>query len=191
MLDRGGRCCCRCSAQRADHRRSRADPAELQAPLRSRSRRGATSTVSSPSRASLWLECTASSRCHAASCPKVSHAQGKDVVRRTHLISIECLAETLWLLKYCVLVPVRGTMSRDSILTATEGSDISTSGGIRRQSWNRPGGAYCHRSGRTSMRRGHPSVFDMPGYRLHPLRGDLREFWSISISARLENHLSP
>ena len=28
-----------------------------------------------------------------------------------------------------------------------------------------------------------PSDLDLPGYRLHPLRGDLRGFWSISISA--------
>jgi len=30
---------------------------------------------------------------------------------------------------------------------------------------------------------GKPSDLDLPGYRLHPLRGDLRGFWSISISA--------
>ena len=28
-----------------------------------------------------------------------------------------------------------------------------------------------------------PSDLDLPGYRLHPLRGDLKGFWSISISA--------
>ena len=27
-----------------------------------------------------------------------------------------------------------------------------------------------------------PSDLDLPGYRLHPLKGDLREFWSIAIS---------
>ena len=27
-----------------------------------------------------------------------------------------------------------------------------------------------------------PSELDLPGYRLHPLRGDQRESWSISIS---------
>ena len=27
-----------------------------------------------------------------------------------------------------------------------------------------------------------PSDLDLPGYRLHPLKGDLRGFWSISIS---------
>ena len=27
-----------------------------------------------------------------------------------------------------------------------------------------------------------PSDLDMPGYRLHPLRGDLKGFWSMSIS---------
>ena len=30
---------------------------------------------------------------------------------------------------------------------------------------------------------GKPSDLDLPGYRLHPLRGDLRGLWSISISA--------
>ena len=30
---------------------------------------------------------------------------------------------------------------------------------------------------------GKPSDLDLPGYRLHPLRGDLRGFWSISVSA--------
>ena len=30
---------------------------------------------------------------------------------------------------------------------------------------------------------GKPSDLDLPGYRLHPLRGDLNGFWSISISA--------
>jgi len=30
---------------------------------------------------------------------------------------------------------------------------------------------------------GKPSDLDLPGYRLHPLRGRVREFWSISISA--------
>ena len=29
---------------------------------------------------------------------------------------------------------------------------------------------------------GKPSVLDLPGYRLHPLRGNRRELWSISIS---------
>ena len=28
-----------------------------------------------------------------------------------------------------------------------------------------------------------PSDLDLPGYRLHPLKGNLKEFWSISISA--------
>lgn len=28
-----------------------------------------------------------------------------------------------------------------------------------------------------------PSDLDLPGYRLHPLRGELEGFWSISISA--------
>ena len=28
-----------------------------------------------------------------------------------------------------------------------------------------------------------PSDLDLPGYRIHPLRGDLTGFWSISISA--------
>lgn len=28
-----------------------------------------------------------------------------------------------------------------------------------------------------------PSDLDLPGYRLHPLKGDLKGFWSISISA--------
>ena len=27
-----------------------------------------------------------------------------------------------------------------------------------------------------------PSDLDLPGYRLHPLKGDLKSFWSISIS---------
>ena len=27
-----------------------------------------------------------------------------------------------------------------------------------------------------------PSDLDLPGYRLHPLRGDLKGYWSISIS---------
>ena len=27
-----------------------------------------------------------------------------------------------------------------------------------------------------------PSDLDLPGYRLHPLKGDLRSFWSISVS---------
>ena len=27
-----------------------------------------------------------------------------------------------------------------------------------------------------------PSNLDLPGYRLHPLRGDLKGYWSISIS---------
>ncbi|MCY3746206.1 MAG: peptidase [Acidobacteria bacterium] len=27
-----------------------------------------------------------------------------------------------------------------------------------------------------------PSDLDLPGYRLHPLKGDLRGFWSVSIS---------
>ena len=27
-----------------------------------------------------------------------------------------------------------------------------------------------------------PSDLDLPGYRLHPLKGDRREFWSIAIS---------
>ena len=30
---------------------------------------------------------------------------------------------------------------------------------------------------------GKPSDLDLPGHRLHPLRGDLKGFWSISISA--------
>ena len=29
---------------------------------------------------------------------------------------------------------------------------------------------------------GKPSDLDLPGYRLHPLRGDLKGLWSISIS---------
>ena len=29
---------------------------------------------------------------------------------------------------------------------------------------------------------GEPFDLDLPGYRLHPLKGDLKEFWSISIS---------
>ena len=29
---------------------------------------------------------------------------------------------------------------------------------------------------------GEPSDLDLPGYRLHPLKGNLKEFWSISIS---------
>lgn len=28
-----------------------------------------------------------------------------------------------------------------------------------------------------------PSDLDLPGYRLHPLRGTLRGFWSIAVSA--------
>ena len=28
-----------------------------------------------------------------------------------------------------------------------------------------------------------PSDLDLPGYRLHPLKGDLKGFWSITISA--------
>lgn len=28
-----------------------------------------------------------------------------------------------------------------------------------------------------------PADLDLPGYRLHPLRGELKGFWSISISA--------
>ena len=27
-----------------------------------------------------------------------------------------------------------------------------------------------------------PSDLDLPGYRLHPLKGDLKSFWSISVS---------
>ena len=27
-----------------------------------------------------------------------------------------------------------------------------------------------------------PSDLDLPGYRLHPLKGDLKEYWSIAIS---------
>lgn len=27
-----------------------------------------------------------------------------------------------------------------------------------------------------------PSDLDLPGYRLHPLKGDLKGFWSVSIS---------
>ncbi len=27
-----------------------------------------------------------------------------------------------------------------------------------------------------------PSDIDLPGYRLHPLKGDLKPFWSISVS---------
>ena len=30
---------------------------------------------------------------------------------------------------------------------------------------------------------GRPSDLNLPGYRLHPLKGDLKGFWSISISA--------
>ena len=30
---------------------------------------------------------------------------------------------------------------------------------------------------------GKPSDLTLPGYRLHPLRGELRGFWSISVSA--------
>ena len=30
---------------------------------------------------------------------------------------------------------------------------------------------------------GKPSDLDLPGYQLHPLKGDLKGFWSISISA--------
>ena len=30
---------------------------------------------------------------------------------------------------------------------------------------------------------GKPSDLDLPGYRLHPLRGDPKGFWSISITA--------
>ena len=30
---------------------------------------------------------------------------------------------------------------------------------------------------------GKPSDLDLPGYRLHPLKGDRRGFWSLSISA--------
>ncbi|MCY3555817.1 MAG: type II toxin-antitoxin system RelE/ParE family toxin [Gemmatimonadetes bacterium] len=28
-----------------------------------------------------------------------------------------------------------------------------------------------------------PSDLDLPGYRLHPLKGSLKEFWSVSVSA--------
>ncbi len=28
-----------------------------------------------------------------------------------------------------------------------------------------------------------PADIDLPGYRLHPLKGDLKDFWSIAISA--------
>ena len=28
----------------------------------------------------------------------------------------------------------------------------------------------------------HPSDLDLPGYRLHPLRGDLKGYWSVTIS---------
>lgn len=28
-----------------------------------------------------------------------------------------------------------------------------------------------------------PSDLDLPGYRLHPLKGDLKGFWSISVSS--------
>ena len=28
-----------------------------------------------------------------------------------------------------------------------------------------------------------PSDLDLPGYRLHPLKGSLKEYWSISVSA--------
>ena len=28
----------------------------------------------------------------------------------------------------------------------------------------------------------HPADVDLPGYRLHPLKGDLKGYWSVSIS---------
>ena len=28
----------------------------------------------------------------------------------------------------------------------------------------------------------HPSDLDLPGYRLHPLKGDLKGLWSVTIS---------
>jgi len=28
-----------------------------------------------------------------------------------------------------------------------------------------------------------PSDLDLPGYRLHPLKGSLKDFWSVSVSA--------
>jgi proteic killer suppression protein len=31
-------------------------------------------------------------------------------------------------------------------------------------------------------RASHPSDLDLPGYRLHPLRGDLKGTWSVTIS---------
>ena len=31
-------------------------------------------------------------------------------------------------------------------------------------------------------RVGHPSDLDLPGYRLHPLKGDLKGMWSVTVS---------
>lgn len=36
---------------------------------------------------------------------------------------------------------------------------------------------------RTWTRPASPSDLNLPGYRLHPLKGDRRGFWSLSISA--------
>ena len=35
-----------------------------------------------------------------------------------------------------------------------------------------------------------PSDLDLPGYRLHPLKGDLKGYWSISISGKLASDIS-
>ena len=32
-------------------------------------------------------------------------------------------------------------------------------------------------------RAGRPEVMDLPGFRLHPLKGDLRGFWAVTVRA--------
>jgi proteic killer suppression protein len=34
-----------------------------------------------------------------------------------------------------------------------------------------------------------PEQLDLPGFRLHPLKGELAGYWSITISAQLADHL--
>jgi Plasmid maintenance system killer protein len=31
----------------------------------------------------------------------------------------------------------------------------------------------------------HPAAMDLPGYRLHPLKGDLKGYWAVNVSANL------
>ena len=55
--------------------------------------------------------------------------------------------------------------------------------GLRRAhrsgSYHQVNAAYANRIARATK----PSDLDLPGYRLHPLKGNLEGFWSIRISA--------